>query len=74
MYSKVSLSQYYCFDWRIDCRANTHIFISGQVGSNQVCMEAWEAQDGPDWEETYHKLYGSERLGQGEQCQQINKK
>lgn len=34
-----------------------NVFISGQVGSNQVCMEAWEAQDGPDWEETYHELH-----------------
>lgn len=44
----------------------THIFISGEVGRNQVCMEAREAQDGPDWEETYHQLHCSERLSQGE--------
>lgn len=44
----------------------THVFIRGQVGSDQVCVEAWEAQDGPDWEETYHQLHCSERLGQGE--------
>lgn len=38
-----------------------NVFISGQVGGHKVCMEAWEAQDRPDWEETYHKLHSTAR-------------
>lgn len=54
-------------NWKItkETQNSTHIFISGQIGGDQVCMEAREAQNGPDWEETYHKLHRSERYGQG---------
>lgn len=40
-------------------RACTHVFIGGEVGGHEVCMEAWEAQDGPNGEETNGELHRS---------------
>lgn len=42
-----------------------HVFVGGQVGGDQVRMEAREAQNGPDREEADHKLDGSGRRRQG---------
>ena len=36
--------------------AATHVFVGGLVGGDQVGVEARQAQDGPDREETYHRL------------------
>lgn len=43
----------------------THVFIGGQIGSNQVSMEAWETQNGPDWEEANDQFHCSESMSQG---------
>ena len=38
---------------------NTHVFVCGLVGANQVGVEAWEAHYGPDREKTHHHLQHS---------------
>lgn len=38
---------------------DTHIFIGGLIGADQVSMEAREAHYGPDREETHHHLQHS---------------
>lgn len=43
------------------CRKKTHVFICGEVGGYKVSMEAWEAQNGPDGEETNDQLHHSEQ-------------
>ena len=45
---------------------STHILVGGLVGADQVGVEAWEANDGPDGEETHHHLQDGAELSQGQ--------
>lgn len=42
------------------CWVCTHVFVGGQVRGYEVCMEAWKAQNRPNWEETYDEFDSSE--------------
>lgn len=38
---------------------STHVLVCGEISSDQVRMEAWEAQNRPNWKEAHHELYSS---------------